>query len=200
MISVRSIPARDFPAELAAAWAAVQTAQAALSNPLFRPEFTRAVAAERNDVEVAVLEQAGQPVGFLPLERSRRGHAAPVGSHINECQGAIVQPGVAWLPQAALAAIGLRSWKFDHLGAGQTVFEPFRHVVAASPYLDLSPPSAAERQPARSTSPGRSAAPRTQSCPRNRSAAVGTGRRPARHAAQPAGLEDPAVPANAGAL
>ncbi len=101
-------------------------------------------------MEVAVLEQHGQPVGFLPLERSRR-HAAPVGSHVNESQGAVVQSGVDWSPQAALVAIGLRSWRFDHLAPGQLAFEPFRHVVAASPYLDLSTPAAnAGRGPARS--------------------------------------------------
>ncbi len=136
MITIRSIPVRQLSAELGAAWSALQQGQPALSNPFYRPEFAQAVAAERGDVEVAVLEQAGAPLGFLPLERSRRQHGAPVGSHINECQGAIVRSGVEWSPEQVLRAVGLRSWRFDHLGSAQAAFAPFQHVVAASPYFD----------------------------------------------------------------
>ena len=39
-----------------------------LDNPFFRPEFTQAVAAVRDDVEVAVLEIQQQPVGFFPYQ------------------------------------------------------------------------------------------------------------------------------------
>jgi CelD/BcsL family acetyltransferase involved in cellulose biosynthesis len=60
------IPATEFSRDHIAAWRALQQADPALDSPLFHPEFTRAVAAVRDDVEVAVLEEAGEFVGFFP--------------------------------------------------------------------------------------------------------------------------------------
>ena len=61
-------------------WSRLQREDAAVASPYFRPEFTQAVACVRNDVEVAVMEEDGEPVGFFPYQRRGRNVATPVGS------------------------------------------------------------------------------------------------------------------------
>ncbi len=137
-MNIRVISAAQLSPDHVAAWSRLQRADAALANPFFRPEFTQTVAAVRDDVEVVIWEQAGEPVGFLPFERSSGRVGRPVGSHINEFQGAIARADVSWSPREVVRAAGLRAWRFDHLVANQAAFGPFQYVVADSPYLDLS--------------------------------------------------------------
>jgi len=137
-LKVDVFPAAKLPKDHLAAWSQIQQADPTLANPLFRPEFTQAVAAERPDVAVAVWEQAGEPVGFLPFERTRQLSGRAVGFYINECQGAITRPGLVWSPSEVIRAAGLRSWRFDHLRDSQRAFTPHHYIEQKSIYLDLS--------------------------------------------------------------
>jgi CelD/BcsL family acetyltransferase involved in cellulose biosynthesis len=132
------LPVSQLTADHVAAWSSLQQRDARLANPFFRPEFAQEVAAERADVEVAIWEQSGEPVGFLPFERAIRRLGKPVGSHMNEFQGAITRSDVAWSPPEVVRAAGLRTWRFDHLAFNQTALGPFQYLVVPSPYLDLS--------------------------------------------------------------
>jgi CelD/BcsL family acetyltransferase involved in cellulose biosynthesis len=137
-MKINVIPAGQLSAECIAAWSNLQRSDPTLCNPFFRPEFTLAVAAERGGVDVAVLENDSEPVGFLPIERSRWRVGRAVGYYINQYQGAIVRGGVRWEPREVVRAAGLRSWRFDHLVSTQTAFVANQFAVADSPYLDLS--------------------------------------------------------------
>jgi CelD/BcsL family acetyltransferase involved in cellulose biosynthesis len=132
------LPAAQLSADHVSAWSRLQRSDAALANPFFRPEFTQAIAAVREDVEVAVWYRGDEPVGFLPFERSGRNTGRPVGSHINESQGAIYQSGVAWYPEDVVRAAGLRAWQFDHLAAAQAPFAEYQFVLGESWFADLS--------------------------------------------------------------
>ncbi len=68
-MDVTVIPGRDLDAELVRAWTELQVANPDLASPYFAPEFTQAVAAVRDDVEVAVVEERGQIVAFFPFHR-----------------------------------------------------------------------------------------------------------------------------------
>jgi CelD/BcsL family acetyltransferase involved in cellulose biosynthesis len=137
-MKIHVIPAAQLPADHISAWSRLQRSDRSLANPFFRPEFALAVAAERRGVDVAVLEQAGEPVGFLPFERSRWGAGRAVGACINQFQGAIVRPDVSWEPREVVKAAKLRHWRFDHLAASQSAFAGYQYVLVESPYLDLS--------------------------------------------------------------
>jgi CelD/BcsL family acetyltransferase involved in cellulose biosynthesis len=137
-MKITVIPAAKLSDEHVSAWSQLQRSNANLANPFFRPEFTQAVAAERNDVEVAVWEQSGEPVGFLPFERGRGNVGRPVGNSINMYQGAVTRSDVDWSPQEIVRAAGLRAWRFDHWLAEQGIFTQFQYVVAESPYFDLA--------------------------------------------------------------
>jgi len=119
-------------------WLQIQAQDPALDSPFFRPEFTQAVAAVRDDVEVAVLEDAGRTVGFLPYQRDRGDIGRPVGGYMSDFQGVILQRGAEFSPLEFVRGCGLRAWHFDHLLTSQACFRPYHWLMAASPYMDLS--------------------------------------------------------------
>ena len=128
----------ELTADQVASWRRIQQSQPHLDSPYFTPDFTQAVGRVREDVEVAVLEDRGRPVGFFPFQRGNFNIARPVGGPLSDFQGLIVENGMKWHPKALLADCRLSAWKFDHLLAAQPGFAPYTWQVAESPYLDLS--------------------------------------------------------------
>lgn len=124
--------------ELVRVWSEIQRATPRLDSPYFRPEFTEAVAAVRGDVEVAVLERDGAPVGFLPFQRARWNVGFPVGVKVSDFQGVVAAPGIQWDAMELIDGCGLATWHFDHLLAEQKPFAPHHYRPERSPYLDLS--------------------------------------------------------------
>ncbi|MCX5690838.1 MAG: GNAT family N-acetyltransferase, partial [Planctomycetota bacterium] len=66
MMRFQVINPADLDHGLIERWADLQQANAALSSPYFRPEFTLAVGRVRSDARVTVIEDGGRVVGFLP--------------------------------------------------------------------------------------------------------------------------------------
>ena len=121
-----------------AAWTALQSSNPALDSPYFRPEFTRAVAAVRDDVEIAVLSQSGLPAGFFPFQRTHGDRGIPVGGLMSDFQGLICRGDFTWDAAELIRACGLSRWEFDHLLACQKPLAPYHWFGAASQYIDLS--------------------------------------------------------------
>src|SRR5262249_27191551 len=120
------------------AWSHLQRADPAVDSPFFRPEYTRAVAAVRGDVRVAVLEEGGETAGFFPFQRGLWGSGKPIGSRLTDFQGGVTRPGLAWGAAELVGGCGLATWDFDHLVASQQPFQPYQYRVDDSPYMDLS--------------------------------------------------------------
>jgi CelD/BcsL family acetyltransferase involved in cellulose biosynthesis len=120
------------------AWSRLQRADAAVDSPFMRPEFTQAVGAVRDDVEVAVLEQDGEPVGFFPFQRNRWNIGKPVGGRMSDFQGLVARQGLEWNAAELVRACGLAAWDFDHLVRSQRPFEPYHFRVGDAPFVDLS--------------------------------------------------------------
>jgi CelD/BcsL family acetyltransferase involved in cellulose biosynthesis len=137
-MNIRVIKFENLTSDEIAAWSDIQRSERSLDSPYFRPEFTQAVAAVRNDVEVAVLEEAGLPVGFLPFQRSSWNAGRPVGGALSDFHGIIARSGTYCDPLELLRACGLSTWHFSHLVAGQTWLAPYVRKEANSPYVDLS--------------------------------------------------------------
>jgi len=138
MITYRSLPPRELTVAQWSAWSSLQSRLPEFGSPYFRPEFTRCVAAVRDDVEVGVIEQSGEAVGFLPFQRCSMGVAVPCGGRLSDFHGVLAEPGVEWNMDAMLRGFGLIAWDFHHQLADQKAFESFHDEVAISPYLDLS--------------------------------------------------------------
>ena len=131
------VPARSLTADHLAAWSGIQHKNPQLASPFFRPEFTQAAAAVRADVEVAVLEDAGEFVGFFPYQRKHWGVGKPVADGLNDSQGMICAEQRVFDPQDLLRACRLWSCELDHLIASQAPWRPHHWERRPSPYIDI---------------------------------------------------------------
>ena len=136
-MKIEVVAADRLTPEHVTAWSHVLAADTALESPFFRPEFTQAVAAVRDDVEVAVLREDDEPVGFFPYQRQRGNVGVPVGGPLCDFQGVIVRRGVSVDARQLLRGCGLVAWHFNHLVASQEAFRPYHSVTWESPYMDL---------------------------------------------------------------
>ncbi|MGA2797338.1 MAG: GNAT family N-acetyltransferase [Thermoguttaceae bacterium] len=135
---IEAIPAVELTADQLSLWSQFQRADATLDSPYFRPEFTQAVAAVRSGVEVGILKDGVDIVGFFPFQRGKGNAGLPVGGKMSVFQGLIARQGVNFNPQEIVKACGLSAWHFDHLIAGQESFRPYHWRAGGSPYMDLS--------------------------------------------------------------
>ncbi len=119
-------------------WLRMQESDPALSSPYFRPEFTAAVAAVRNDVAVALLEEGGEVAGFFPFQRDAAGDGVPLGGWLSDFHGVVAAPGARIEPPELIRKCGLRSWRFHNLLASQEPFVAFHSARTAAACLDLS--------------------------------------------------------------
>ncbi len=106
------LSARALSPEARARWAALQEAHERFSSPFYRPEYTRAVAAVRDDIFVAELEADGTPVGFFPFQRSKHGLGFPPGGGRTNYDGPIIDPAADWDPRELVRSSGLRAYRF----------------------------------------------------------------------------------------
>ena len=88
-------------------WCRIQSAEPALTSPYFRPEFTAAVAAVRSDVQIGILRQGADLVGFFPFQRSKLQMGRPVGGPLSDYHGLICPRNVQCQPEELLSGYGL---------------------------------------------------------------------------------------------
>jgi CelD/BcsL family acetyltransferase involved in cellulose biosynthesis len=135
---MRVVPAGSLDRAQLGRWSELQSSSASLASPYFCPEYTRLIAAARQDVRVGLLEAGDGPVGFFPFQGGRFGVGAPVGSLITDYHGVIAGEGVRVDAAEMLRACGLKTWGFCHVPAAQTAFERFSWSRCDSAVIDLS--------------------------------------------------------------
>ena len=132
------IHARELSPNLVGRWTEIQQSDSTLASPYFCPEFTKAVAAVRDDVHVGILEDGGRIVGFFPFHRTRGGVARPISLGLSDYHGVIVDPNAKWTAEKLMRGCNLVRWEFDHLLASQKQFAKLHANVAESPIIDVS--------------------------------------------------------------
>jgi CelD/BcsL family acetyltransferase involved in cellulose biosynthesis len=137
-MKIATLPARELANDQVEAWSDLQRNNPRFDSPYFRPEFTQAVAAVRPRTEVAVMSQAGEPVGFLPFGRVGWNKGVPVGSMLCDFQGVVARANLSYEPHELIQACGLSSWRYCHLITAHTKFIRHCWKLAESPYADLS--------------------------------------------------------------
>ncbi len=148
---IEAIPAVQLTAGQLSLWSQFQRAWASLDSPYFRPEFTQAVAAVRSDVEVGILEDGNEVMGFFPFQRGKGNVGVPAGGKMSDFHGLISPQNTDFNPMEILKGCNLSAWHFDHLVAEQDIFRPYHWSVAGSPYMDLRGGWAAYEKPTRRT-------------------------------------------------
>lgn len=132
------IPASELTSDLCATWRRIQQANPDLKSPFFAPEFTRAVASVRRDVEVGVLEENGKVSGIFPFQRGNRFVGRPVGGILSDYQALVCASGFRFDPRELVKQCRLAAWDFDHVLSAQRCFAPFHRRHFVSPLMDVS--------------------------------------------------------------
>jgi CelD/BcsL family acetyltransferase involved in cellulose biosynthesis len=134
---VEVIRADALDAELERTWIALQAADSDLSSPFFSPAFAKIVAGVRDDVRIAVISDAGEPVGFFPHHRQPFGRLAPLAGQISDYHGIIGARDV-FDPLELLRALEAQVFDFNHVPASQAGFSAHAFLHTTSPVVDLS--------------------------------------------------------------
>jgi CelD/BcsL family acetyltransferase involved in cellulose biosynthesis len=137
MLKPHLLRSEELTAPELTAWDRLQRASAAYSSPFFRPEWVRAVATVRDNVEIAVLEERGEVVGFFPFQRHFGCVARPVGGPLCDFQGPILSPDTAFSPVDLLRYCDLRTWEFDHLITDIAALRRYHWLIESSPDADV---------------------------------------------------------------
>ena len=111
---VRIVSIEDITDQMVQNWNAWAAPSGQLVSPYLRFEFTQSVARARDDVRIALFEDAGEAVGFFPHHASREGVVRPIGSPMSDYQGIIAAPGRQLDPADALAAARGSALVFDN--------------------------------------------------------------------------------------
>ena len=98
-----------------AAWEDIQGQVPDFANPLFGDHFSRAVAAVRDDVRVAVWRRGGRAVAFLPFHKRPGGLARPIGAPFSDYQGLVSKAHIGIPGKDALALAGIRAFRANGL-------------------------------------------------------------------------------------
>jgi CelD/BcsL family acetyltransferase involved in cellulose biosynthesis len=137
-MQIECLPAHKLSSDLVACWDKIALSLPEFASPYFRPEFTQAVAAVRNNVEVGILRDGDTIVGIFPFERVGGCVARPVGGRLSDYQAVITRPEEPWRVEDLMCGCRLRAWEFDHQLASQGQLKPHVVSVANSWRIDVS--------------------------------------------------------------
>jgi CelD/BcsL family acetyltransferase involved in cellulose biosynthesis len=108
-----------------------------LGSPFLSWGFIDAISRVRDDVRVAVVEDASG-LGFFPFQTGPGRTGAPVGAGISDAQAFIGPQPWAFDARRLLASAALAGWGFDHLVVDQLPFVPYHRSRHRVPVVDLS--------------------------------------------------------------
>lgn len=128
----------DLTPDLLRRWRALCRMSAIYRSPFYRPQFTCAVAAVRPDTRVAVYEDGGDVIGFLPFHMARGGAGKPVGGQLNDYQGPVLAHGTKMGARDLLEGAGLSSYDYNHLPTEISGLSRGATSFSSSPQMDLS--------------------------------------------------------------
>jgi CelD/BcsL family acetyltransferase involved in cellulose biosynthesis len=137
MRTVHVVPGRQLTNDHRLVWSGLQASNPNLDSPFYTPDLTQVVARIRDDVEVAVMEEDGETVGFFPFQRSRDGRARPVVGRLTEFHGPITRTDLDWHPLDLIRRARLRAWYFDHLPEAQPGYVDHSWNYILSPFADV---------------------------------------------------------------
>jgi CelD/BcsL family acetyltransferase involved in cellulose biosynthesis len=107
-----------------------------LGSPFLSWAFVDVIGRVRDDVRVAVVEDAGA-LGFFPFQSGSDHTGVPVGAGISDAQAFMAPRPWTFDPRRILAGAGLAGWGFDHLLVEQAPFAPYHRSHHRVPVVEL---------------------------------------------------------------
>lgn len=138
MRAVEVLRPRDLKDDHWTAWANLQVGNPHFDSAFYAPDLAWLVSTVRDDVEVAIMSDGGEPVGFFPFLRSSNGMGRPVAGRLTEFQGPITRAGLDWDLADLIGRTRLQAWYFDHLPPAQLGYVAHGWNRIDSPYADLT--------------------------------------------------------------
>jgi CelD/BcsL family acetyltransferase involved in cellulose biosynthesis len=135
---LRSLPIAELSHEQLASWAKIHSATTAQATPFLHPGWARTVAEVRRGVEVGLMERHGEPVGFVPFQRTSMGIGRPVGSRLCDLSSAATLDGVEWEAEELARAARLRALALFNVPSTSRAFSRFIRGGVRAPYIDVS--------------------------------------------------------------
>lgn len=118
-------------------WMQVLAEPNVLESPFYHPSYAEAAADVGRDVEVGVIERAGEPIGFVPYERSRFDIGVPVGRRLCDLSGAVADPDVEWDPGELTKSARLRMLRLRHVPSPPEAARAALDDFVDAPFIDL---------------------------------------------------------------
>jgi CelD/BcsL family acetyltransferase involved in cellulose biosynthesis len=137
-MKARVIRPDELDANQIARWRLITSVNDLYRSPYYSPHFAMSVARARSDARVAILEDAGETIGFFPFHRLRSGVAKPIGGPICDYQGPIIDSRIDLDPQTLLRCCALSSYDFNHLPVAMKSLSADAYNHTQSHYADLS--------------------------------------------------------------
>lgn len=133
------IKAHGIGSELNQTWLALHRSESRFASPYYHPNFVRAVAAVRDDVEIAILKnRAGDIVGVLPFQRISAHQANPIGGRMNDFHGILAPSRLQVDIKSLLNQLQLKRFHFHALSTEEPEYEPYEFIRMPSYHVDLS--------------------------------------------------------------
>ena len=136
-MKVSVIHPREVDHELVGTWRQLLSVSALPESGFLTPEFAIAVGHHRPDARIAVIENAGQTVGFFPYQSRPGGFARALAFGISDFQAIVASPHHDIDFIELLKACGLLRWRFDHLLSRAPLRAGERTESHVSPLIDL---------------------------------------------------------------
>jgi CelD/BcsL family acetyltransferase involved in cellulose biosynthesis len=110
-----------------------------LQNPFFSLTFAQVVDRHRPNARVAVIEDDGDILAFLPFDLGRQRIGMPIGDPMNNLQG-FVSENAAIDAKQVIRKAGLRGWRYTAAPAEQRALAAHHYggTLVEAPLIDLS--------------------------------------------------------------
>lgn len=116
----------------------MQAANPSCAGPHFCIEFVQAVAQVRENIEVAVVSENGEPLAFIPFRRTRGDVARPIADNFSDFHGCVISPESSWAADEMLRQCCLKAFYFSNVPENCLALERFVCTRREAPYIDLS--------------------------------------------------------------
>ena len=137
---IQVVAVSQLTGEIASAWKRLRAEQPQEESPYFAIEFTQAVAAIRDDVQIAIFRDAdGEIEAILPFQKTAATLIEPIGGRLNDVHGILGGRNLSSDQiLERLAAIGVRSASFHAAADFHGTDERFQFRELQTHHLDLS--------------------------------------------------------------
>jgi CelD/BcsL family acetyltransferase involved in cellulose biosynthesis len=129
----------ELDAALLDRWKGWQVASGLPSNPFLSPSFMLAYGRHQARAKVAIIEDGGEVVGFLPVERTSLGSVRSMAWGLCDVQAPTFKPGFTPDARALLSSGGFALYEYDRMLPQFAEMLGGREVKrVASPVIDIS--------------------------------------------------------------